>query len=117
MIVLWALDFAMSAVSLSIVLCGLRLLRGPDIIDRVLALDTLYVNVVALVVLLGMRLESSLFFAAALLIALLGFAGSVGLSRYLSRGGGGSSEGRSLRYLYRCGRGLHHRSAHCAGSS
>jgi multicomponent K+:H+ antiporter subunit F len=52
----------------------------------VLALDTLYVNVVALVVLLGMRLQTALFFEAALLIALLGFVGTVALSRYLSRG-------------------------------
>ncbi|MBK9362644.1 MAG: K+/H+ antiporter subunit F [Rubrivivax sp.] len=82
----WALDFATAAVGLALVLCVWRLLRGPEATDRVLALDTLYVNVVALVVLLGIRQGSDLFFEAALLIALLGFAGTVALARYLSRG-------------------------------
>lgn len=82
----WALDFAFAAVGLAIVLCGWRLLRGPEVTDRVLALDTMYVNVVAFVVLLGMRLRSELFFEAALIVALLGFASTVALARYLSRG-------------------------------
>jgi multicomponent K+:H+ antiporter subunit F len=67
-------------------MCTWRLIKGPEAPDRVLALDTLYVNVVALVILLGMRLQTALLFEAALLIALLGFAGTVALSRYLSRG-------------------------------
>jgi multicomponent K+:H+ antiporter subunit F len=46
----------------------------------------MYINVVALVVLIGIRLASAMFFEAALLIALLGFASTVALSRYLSRG-------------------------------
>jgi len=82
----WALDFASAAVGLAIVLCGWRLLRGPELTDRVLALDTMYVNVVAFVVLLGMRLRSEMFFEAALIVALLGFASTVALARYLSRG-------------------------------
>ena len=81
-----ALDFAVGCIGQALVLCTWRLVRGPEAPDRVLALDTLYVNVVAMVVLLGMRLQTSLFFEAALLIALLGFAGTVALSRYLSRG-------------------------------
>lgn len=82
----WALNFAFGAVGLSLVLCSWRLLRGPEATDRVLALDTMYFNVVALVILLGMRFDSKLFFEAALLIALLGFVSTVALSRYLSRG-------------------------------
>ena len=81
-----ALDFATGAVGLALLLCVWRLLRGPEVVDRVLALDTMYINVVALVVLIGIRLASTLFFEAALLIALLGFASTVALSRYLSRG-------------------------------
>jgi len=82
----WTLDFATLAVGLALVLCVWRLLRGPEATDRVLALDTMYVNVVALVVLLGIRHGSELYFEAALLIALLGFAATVALARYLSRG-------------------------------
>lgn len=81
-----ALDFAFACICLAVVLCAWRLIKGPEATDRVLALDTLYVNVVALVILLGMRLQTELFFEAALLIALLGFAGTVALSRYLTRG-------------------------------
>lgn len=86
MIVQIAMDFALVAVSLASLLCLWRLLRGPERTDRVLALDTLYMNAVALAILLGLRLDTSLLFEAALLIAMLGFVGTVALSRFLSRG-------------------------------
>jgi multicomponent K+:H+ antiporter subunit F len=82
----WALHFAFACVGLAIGAAAWRLLRGPEATDRVLALDTLYVLVVALVVLLGIMLGTDLFFEAALLVALLGFASTVALARYLSRG-------------------------------
>jgi multicomponent K+:H+ antiporter subunit F len=81
-----ALDISALAVSLSMVLCVWRLVRGPQSIDRVLAVDTLYLNTVALVLLLGIRLQTQLLFEAALIVAMLGFAATVGLARYLSRG-------------------------------
>lgn len=80
-----ALDFAAVAFGLALLLTAWRL-RGPEATDRVLALDTMYVNVVALVVVLGLRIGTPLLFEAALLIALLGFASTVALARYLSRG-------------------------------
>lgn len=63
-----------------------RLLRGPEWTDRILALDTLYINGLALVVLLGVQFETTLFFEAALLIAMLGFVGTISLAKYLLRG-------------------------------
>lgn len=81
-----ALDVGIGAVTLSLPLCGWRLLRGPTLPDRVLALDTLYLTLVALVVLLGLRWQTPLLFEAALIVALLGFVGTVALARYLSRG-------------------------------
>lgn len=81
-----ALDISVLAVSLALVLCVWRLVRGPQSIDRVLAIDTLYLNTVALVLLLGIRLQTQLLFEAALIVAMLGFAATVGLARYLSRG-------------------------------
>jgi multicomponent K+:H+ antiporter subunit F len=81
-----ALDVSVLAVSLAMVLCVWRLVRGPQSIDRVLAVDTLYMNTLALVLLIGLRLQTSLLFEAALIVAMLGFAATVGLSRYLSRG-------------------------------
>jgi multicomponent K+:H+ antiporter subunit F len=82
----WALNFALLAVAAAISLCAWRLLRGPDAPDRVLALDTLYVNVVALVILLGIQWRTALLFEAALIIAMLGFVSTVALARFLSRG-------------------------------
>jgi multicomponent K+:H+ antiporter subunit F len=81
-----ALDFALGCTALSLLLVSWRLLRGPDLVDRVLALDTLYVHVVALIVLLGLRRDTALLFEAALLIALLGFVSTAALARYLTRG-------------------------------
>ena len=81
-----ALNFALVAVSVAMLLCAWRLLRGPETTDRVLALDTLYINAVALVILLGLRWQTALLFEAALIIAMLGFVSTVALARYLARG-------------------------------
>ncbi|HEY0856962.1 MAG TPA: K+/H+ antiporter subunit F [Albitalea sp.] len=82
----WALDICLAAVTIAFLITGWRLLRGPELTDRVLAIDTLYINTVALVILLGLRLGSDLLFEAALVIAMLGFVGTVALARYLARG-------------------------------
>lgn len=72
--------------SLAMVLNMLRLFKGPDLPDRILALDTLYINAIALIVLLGLYLDSDLFFEAALLIAVMGFVGTVAIAKHLLRG-------------------------------
>jgi multicomponent K+:H+ antiporter subunit F len=81
-----AIPIAFALVSLAFVLSFWRLLKGPDAPDRILALDTLYVNTIALLVLLGIHLGSALYFEAALLIAMMGFVGTVALCKYLLRG-------------------------------
>lgn len=86
MIVHTAVAIALTLVIIAMLLSLYRLLRGPDAVDRVLALDTLYVNAVALLVLFGIWLGSTINFEAALLIAVLGFIGTVALSKYLLRG-------------------------------
>lgn len=86
MILTMAMNFALLAVAAAMLLCGWRLLRGPETTDRVLALDTLYINAVALVVLLGLQWRSSMVFEAALIVAMLGFVSTVALARFLSRG-------------------------------
>lgn len=87
MILSWAMDFAFAAVAAAMALSGWRLLRGPGAADRVLALDTLYINTAVLTVLLGLRGGTELLFEAALLIAMFGFVSTVALARYLCRGG------------------------------
>ncbi|MFC0242997.1 K+/H+ antiporter subunit F [Rhodopseudomonas telluris] len=63
-----------------------RVLSGPRAQDRVLGLDTLYVNAMLLMLTIGIRTGSSVYFEAALIIALLGFVGTVALAKFLMRG-------------------------------
>ncbi|WP_447601254.1 K+/H+ antiporter subunit F [Nitrospira sp. Nam80] len=74
------------AIALAVTCCTMRLLRGPHPADRILAFDTLYVNTIALLIVLDIHLSTSLFFDAALLIALTGFVSTVALARYVARG-------------------------------
>lgn len=81
-----ALTLAFGLVASAFALSFFRLLKGPSVPDRILALDTLYINAIALLVLLGIHLASPLYFEAALLIALMGFVGTVALCKFLLRG-------------------------------
>ncbi|MCA3218871.1 MAG: K+/H+ antiporter subunit F [Burkholderiales bacterium] len=80
------LPWLAAAFTLALLLATWRLIKGPGLPDRILALDTLYVNACALLVLLGIYFSTALFFEAALLIALLGFIGTVVLSKFMIRG-------------------------------
>ena len=75
-----------AAFVLALLCSAYRLLRGPSLPDRILALDTLYVNTLALVVLFGIRYDTQVLFEAALVLALLGFIATVALSKYVTRG-------------------------------
>jgi multicomponent K+:H+ antiporter subunit F len=81
-----ALPWAAGMLVLAMLLNLWRMLRGPDLPDRILALDTIYINALALVILLGIRFRSSLYFELALVIAALGFIGTVALARHVLRG-------------------------------
>ena len=79
------LSFAIGAFAVAMAMNLFRLLRGPGVTDRILALDTMYVNTIALLVLAGLREGSTIFFEAALVIAMLGFVGTVVLSKFVIR--------------------------------
>jgi len=87
-----ALNIALLAFGLAVLLALWRLFKGPDMTDRLLALDTLYTNAMGLTLLVGVRLYTtgalvrSDFFEVALLIALMGFVGTVAGARFLCRG-------------------------------
>jgi multicomponent K+:H+ antiporter subunit F len=81
-----ALPVTVAMVSLALVLNLFRLIKGPDAPDRILALDTLYINALALIILLGIALGTRLYLEAALLIAVMGFVGTVALAKYVKRG-------------------------------
>jgi multicomponent K+:H+ antiporter subunit F len=80
------LPIVVGLLALALALAAWRLMRGPAAPDRVLALDTLYINALALLVALGVWLNTSLYFEVALLIGLLGFIGTVCVATFLLRG-------------------------------
>lgn len=82
----FSLLIALILIMIGVILSSYRLIKGPTQADRVLALDTLSINAIALLVVFGMWLGSTINFEAALLIAVLGFITTVALSKYLMRG-------------------------------
>lgn len=81
-----ALSVGFAAVALAMLLNLYRIARGPDTVDRVLALDTLVVNAIALIMLVTIKAGSAFYFEAALLIAMLGFVSTVAFCKFLLRG-------------------------------
>jgi len=75
----------MHVVGLAMLLALWRLLRGPTVPDRILALDTLSITAIAELMLFGMYLNSAIYFEAALIIAMLGFCSTVVLSKFVLR--------------------------------
>ncbi len=78
----WVILIFALAMALNLV----RLARGPGPADRILALDTLYINAIAMLVLLGIGFDTFAYFEAALVVALLGFIGTVVLSKHVAQG-------------------------------
>jgi multicomponent K+:H+ antiporter subunit F len=79
------IPIALSLMTAALLLNFWRVVRGPSAVDRVLAVDTMYINTIAFLVLLGVLRNSSLYFEAALVIAMVGFIGTAAWSRYLLR--------------------------------
>ena len=82
----WALPSALFMLVAAMVLCLVRLLKGPAAQDRVLALDCIYLNGMLLMLVLGIYYGSQHYFEAAMLIALFGFVGSTAIAKFLLRG-------------------------------
>lgn len=81
-----ALNLTIAMVTLAALLNVYRLIKGPDEPDRVLAIDTLYINAIALIILLGITLGTRMYLESALLIAVMGFVSTVAMAKYLKRG-------------------------------
>ena len=82
----YALGIGLIAGGLSMLLCLIRLVIGPSVVDRLLALDTLFLNATCLIVVLGIYWASSNLFEEALLVAMLGFVSTAALARYFTTG-------------------------------
>lgn len=81
----WAVHFALVCFSVAMLCALIRLLRGPAAEDRILAVDTLYINGMLTILTLGIGFGSALYFDIALLIALFGFVGATAMAKFLLR--------------------------------
>ena len=81
----YALYFAYGCFGLALLFCLFRVVFAPGLADRVLALDTMYINGMLALLALGIRFDSTLYFDIALLIALFGFVGSAAMAKFLLR--------------------------------
>jgi multicomponent K+:H+ antiporter subunit F len=81
-----ALAFGFAALGLALAMNLWRLFKGPGVADRILALDTMVINVIGLIVLSGIAGNSATSFEAALLLAMVGFVGTVAYCKFLLRG-------------------------------
>lgn len=82
----WAMIFAFFCVALSQIGAMIRLVIGPTTGDRILSLDTMVVNAIGLIVLLGIAQGTGIYFEASMIIAMLGFVSTVAYARFVLRG-------------------------------
>ncbi|MFW8634172.1 K+/H+ antiporter subunit F [Cribrihabitans pelagius] len=78
--------FAFGCFALALLMNLWKVVTAPDVADRILALDTMFINAIALIVLYGLALGSEIFFEAAIIIAMLGFVSTVAYARFILRG-------------------------------
>jgi multicomponent Na+:H+ antiporter subunit F len=77
--------FVLGMLGLSLVLAFIRLLLGPSSSDRVVALDMIAVTSVAVIVVYTVFVNETAFLDAAIIVALIGFLGTIAFARYLER--------------------------------
>ena len=86
LVLAWGLGLAQLMLVAAMALTAWRIARGPRAQDRILGMDALYLNAMLLIVVFGIRTGSPLYFEAALIIGMLGFAATVTLAKFLMRG-------------------------------
>jgi multicomponent K+:H+ antiporter subunit F len=82
----YALILAFVIVGLCQLMAMVRVVIGPDTGDRILALDTMVINAIGLIVLMGLAQGTRIYFEASLIIAMLGFVSTVAYARFVLRG-------------------------------
>lgn len=85
-IVYWGTGVAQGLLALSMLVCAWRILIGPRAQDRVLGLDTLYLNAMLLILVHCIQMSLTAYFEAALILAIIGFTSTVALAKFLMRG-------------------------------
>ena len=82
----WSILIAQIMLALAMACAAFRMIAGPRAQDRVLGLDTLYVNAMLMLLTFGIRFGVGFYFEAALIIAVLGFVATMALAKFLMRG-------------------------------
>lgn len=82
----YALMLGFAVLAISQIMAMIRLVIGPDTGDRILALDTMVLNAIGLIVLLGIAQGTRIYFEVTLIVAMLGFVSTVALARFVLRG-------------------------------
>ncbi len=85
-VLLWAGTFALFCFALAFAIATFRLMMGPTPQDRVLAVDTMFINGISIVLVLGVHFSTSVYFDIALLMALFGFFSSTVMAKFLYKG-------------------------------
>ena len=78
-------DIGIALVALAFLMCLWRVLRGPTLVDRGLASDTMAMMIVGFAILVTIRLRSLVFFDAVLIISILGFASTIAFAQFIGR--------------------------------
>ncbi|HSG55345.1 MAG TPA: K+/H+ antiporter subunit F [Paracoccaceae bacterium] len=81
-----ALTFAFACFGLALLLNLWRIIRAPGVGDRILALDTMVINAIALLILYGIHHGTAVYFEASMIIAMFGFVSTVAYTRFILRG-------------------------------
>lgn len=81
-----ALIFAYACYGVALLMNLWRLAKGPTVGDRILALDTMVINGIALIMLLGVSYGTAVYFEASMLLAMVGFVSTVALAKFILRG-------------------------------
>lgn len=85
LLVMGTVDVCLIAIIVSMLLCVMRLIRGPHLADRALSVDTFGLMLIGLVLLATIRFETLMFFDGVLVLALLSFAGTVAMAQFIGR--------------------------------
>lgn len=85
-VLIWAGTFALFCFALAFAIATYRLMKGPTPQDRVLAVDTMFLNGISVVLVLGVHFATSVYFDIALLMALFGFVSSMVMAKFLYKG-------------------------------
>ncbi|RDL49969.1 MULTISPECIES: K+/H+ antiporter subunit F [unclassified Ensifer] len=84
--IIWSILAAQIMIGLAMAFALYRMIKGPRAQDRILGLDTLYINAMLMLLTFGIRTANSIYFESALIVALIGFVSSIAFGKFLMRG-------------------------------